>query len=114
RYGRMTLSCFGGRRSLFRCHCRASAVRLFHLTADADSLRVLVEHGVLRCQDFAGSHIARELDVVREPDWQRAKLQTAFSRNEFGIDGISAFAIERFAGLQSPFGDRHGVAAPTP
>ena len=52
-----------------------------------------------------------ELDMMRKPDRQGAELQAALRRNELGVNGIAAFAVERLAGFQRALGDRHRVAA---
>ena len=104
---------FGLSNGLFRGHYfsgRLAALPL-HLAAETDRLRIVVERHVGRGQEFAGGDVALELDVMRKPDRQGAELQAALRRNELGINGIAAFAVEHLAGFQRPLGDRHRVAA---
>src|SRR5215210_4340225 len=53
--------------------------------------------------DVARADIAREPDMVRQPDRQRALCNAALGRHKLAPDRIAALAIEGFSGMQGAF-----------
>src|SRR5215831_15801903 len=71
-----------------------------HLAANAHGLLLLIKRDIGAGQNLAGRYVARELDVMRQADRQGAALQASRRRNEFCVNGIAAFAVERFASFE--------------
>src|SRR5580704_14906887 len=82
-----------------------------HLAPHAYSLGAIIERNVGGLDEFTRRNVAQKLDVMRKPDGQCAERKTARRRNELGVDGVAALAVECFTRLQGTFGNCDRIAA---